>query len=253
MFFFLIISIKNNERVASCGKEGFKICIKSEQYTLNSLKNNILYESFLSKRSLPPTNKVRLNNIFDIQEEEWKNTYCLPKTVNVDHKTKELQYKILNNYLNTNARLKRIKILDDDLCSFCNEEAETLEHLFLSCVHVRRFWNEFLGWYLQFSQTEINIDYRTVVLGWRTADPPLLENFILLTAKSFIFRSKINSNPPSLTYFKKVFISCYLKERYSCNKYHKKMSLMDKWSPLNIWLSQNISDTYKFCLLSYNL
>ena len=69
---------------------------------------------------------------------------------------------------------------------------------------MKKFWNEFLGWYLQFSQTEINIDYRTVVLGWRTADPPLLENFILLTAKSFIFRSKINSNPPSLIHFKKV-------------------------------------------------
>ena len=81
------ILIKNNDCVANCGKEGFKIYIKSEQYTLN----------FLSKSSLPPTNKVRLNNIFDIQEEEWKNTYCLPKTVNVDHKTKELQYKILNN------------------------------------------------------------------------------------------------------------------------------------------------------------
>ena len=158
----------------------------------------------------------------------------------------------LNNYLNTNARLKRIKILDDDLCSFCNEEAETLEHLFLSCAHVRKFWNDFLGWYLQFSQTEINIDYRTVVLGWRTADPPLLENFILLTAKSFIFRSKINLNPPSLIHFKKVLISCYLGERYSCIKYNKKMSLMDKWSPLNIWLSQNISGTYKSCLLSYN-
>ena len=200
-----------------------------------------------------PQIRFRLNNIFDIQEEEWKNIYCLPKTVNVDHKTKELQHKILNNYLNTNARLKRIKILDDDLCSFCNEEAETLEHLFLSCALVKKFWNEFLGWYLQFSQTEINIDYRTVVLGWRTADPPLLENFILLTAKSFIFRSKINSNPPSLIHFKKVLISCYLRERYSCIKYNKKMSLMDKWSPLNIWLSQNISGTYKSCLLSYNL
>ena len=86
------ILIKSNDCVASCGKEGFKICIKSEQYNLNSLKNNILYESFLSKRSLPPTNKVRLN-IFDIREEEMKNIYCLPKTVNVDHKTKELQYK----------------------------------------------------------------------------------------------------------------------------------------------------------------
>ena len=237
------ILVKNNDCVANCGKEGFKICIKSEQYTLN----------FLSKSSLPPTNKARLNNIFDIQEEEWKNTYCLPKTVNVDHKTKELRYKILNNYLNTNARLKRIKILDDDLCSFCNEEAETLEHLFLSCAHVRKFWNEFLGWYLQFSQTEINIGYRTVVLGWRTADPPLLENFILLTAKSFIFRSKINSNPPSLTRFQKVLISYYLRKRYSCIKYNKKMCLMDKWSPLNIWLSQNISGTRKSCLLSYNL
>ena len=50
------------------------------------------------------------------------------------------------------------------------------------------------------------------MLGWRSADPPLLENFIWLTVKSFIFRSKINSNPPSLFHFKKVPNPCYLWE-----------------------------------------
>ena len=153
------ILFKNNDCVANCGKEGFKICIKSEQYTLNSLKNNILSPSSAKDRYLP---QIRFASTTSLTFKKRNGkTYCLPKTVNVDHKTKELQYKILNNYLNTNARLKRIKILDDDLCSFCNEEAETLEHLFLSCAHVRKFWNEFLGWYLQFSQTEINIDYRS--------------------------------------------------------------------------------------------
>ena len=62
-------------------------------------------------------------------------------------KTQELQYGILNNYLNTNVRLKKLEVIDDDTCSFCKQAPETREHLLITCKHVQKFWKDLLGWY----------------------------------------------------------------------------------------------------------
>lgn len=105
---------------------------------------------------------------------------------NVNQKTQKLQYRILNNYLNSNDRLKKLGVIDNDSCSFCKQEPETLEHLFATCRHIQKFWKDLLGWYQQFSKEIITINQRTIMLGWRTVDPPVLENYILLTAKSFV-------------------------------------------------------------------
>ena len=78
--------------------------------------------------------------------------------------TQELQYRILNNYLNTNVRLSKFGITDDDSCFFCNQVPETLEHLFI-CTHVQKFWKDLLERYQQFSRKIININLRTIILS----------------------------------------------------------------------------------------
>ena len=40
-----------------------------------------------------------------------KNIYCLPRKTNVNKKTQELPYRILNNYLNTKVRLKKLEVI----------------------------------------------------------------------------------------------------------------------------------------------
>ena len=143
-------------------------------------------------------------------------------------KTQELQYRILNNYLNTNVRLKKFGIIDDDSCSFCKQLPETLEHLFITCKYVQKFWKDLFGWYQQFSKEVININLRTIVFGWSTADPPILENYILLSAKYFIYRCKISCTLPTAEHYKKVLISCFLVESFCYFKYNKKESFLNK-------------------------
>jgi hypothetical protein len=43
-------------------------------------------------------------------------------------KAKWLQYRILHKILPVKYFLKKIKILDNDECSFCNSESKTIEH-----------------------------------------------------------------------------------------------------------------------------
>ena len=44
---------------------------------------------------------------------------------------------------------KKIKLIDNDRCSFCQKEEETLTHLFWSCTVTSVFWKEFKNWLLK--------------------------------------------------------------------------------------------------------
>ena len=40
-----------------------------------------------------------------------------------------------------NEALHNWKLIDSNLCSFCQNKADTTEHLFLKCPHVITMWN----------------------------------------------------------------------------------------------------------------
>ena len=190
----------------TCGSAFFYL-YNIEKFNLKSLKTKIINECFISKTTLPPTSKEGLTSKFEVLDEEWKYIYCLPRKTNVNKKTQEFHNRILNNYLNTNVRLKKLEVINDDTCSFCKQASETLEHLLITCKHAQKFWKDLLGWYQQFSKEEISVNLRTIVLGWRTVDQPILDSYILLSAKSFIYKCKISCKLPTLEYFLKVLVS----------------------------------------------
>ena len=65
---------------------------------------------------------------------DWKAIYKLPFKVAMDTKTRLFQYKILNKYLPTNSFLYKVGLKPSALCAFCDEESETLTHLFIYCM-----------------------------------------------------------------------------------------------------------------------
>ena len=52
---------------------------------------------------------------------------------------KYFHFKIVNRIISTNVFLERIGAIDDDSCSFCHGELETLVHLFWQCPNVQDF------------------------------------------------------------------------------------------------------------------
>ena len=36
--------------------------------------------------------------------------------------------------------------MENDLCAFCKKDSETVLHLFCSCIHVRKFWDDISSW-----------------------------------------------------------------------------------------------------------
>ena len=52
--------------------------------------------------------------------------------VTTDSNVQWLQYRILHRLLPVKSYLKKIKIVNNDTCSFCNNEVETIENVFTS-------------------------------------------------------------------------------------------------------------------------
>ena len=60
----------------------------------------------------------------------WKDVYILSCIVTINTRFRVFQYKVLKNALYLNKHLYIFKLRDTELCSFCNQEDETIIHLF---------------------------------------------------------------------------------------------------------------------------
>ena len=68
--------------------------------------------------------------------------FALPHKVAYEPYVKVFQYRILNLILYTNKKLFKIVYIEHDKCSFCDNESETLDHLFY-CFILNMFWTNF--------------------------------------------------------------------------------------------------------------
>ena len=58
-----------------------------------------------------------------------------------------------------------MKIADSPLCTFCRQEDETIEHIFLSCKYSKRLWKNVKDW-VNKEQDLPNLSPNNVVIGF---------------------------------------------------------------------------------------
>ena len=89
----------------------------------------------MSLRNTVPTSKKYFENVFPSLSLSftWKDVYILPRIVTINTRLQVFQYKVLNNVLYLNKHLYIFKLSDTKLCSFCNQEDETVIPLFANC------------------------------------------------------------------------------------------------------------------------
>ncbi|KAK6188618.1 hypothetical protein SNE40_004759 [Patella caerulea] len=67
----------------------------------------------------------------EINDETWKKIFMIPWKCTAETKFIEFQYKMVNRILTTQTVLFKIKIKENNLCSFCEQVPETLEFVLL--------------------------------------------------------------------------------------------------------------------------
>ena len=83
--------------------------------------------------------------IFDVPI-PWHMVYELTRKTTPDSKLWIFKFKLLYKILAANRMLHKWGIQSSQLCTFCCEEAESLDNLFWYCPYVARFWSQVQEW-----------------------------------------------------------------------------------------------------------
>jgi hypothetical protein len=162
--------------------------------------NKLLYLTHL-KHNTKTINKSenKWNNIYE--NLEWPLIYMNPFRSTIDTKLRAFQYKFIKCILPANDFLLKCKIVNSSLCDLCNMHTETIMHLFWECPVSQAFWSD-VSRFLHNNNIEIQLDYKMIALGLISqAKINNITNFILITAKYFLYHCKLNKSKPIMAHF----------------------------------------------------
>ena len=158
--------------------------------------NRLAYEKLVSaKQSSPRKSQEKWCVDCSLQCSktiDWQMVYKLPFCSTKATKLIIFQFKLLHRRLATNDFLNKIGIRENDICTFCTTEKESLFHLFWSCSETSCFWQGFMKWLAE-NQIKLksNIFTPDIIIGLRS---DTLSNtkqyFYFLAARYYIWSCK---------------------------------------------------------------
>ncbi len=161
-----------------------------------------------------------------------KLIYLKPFRTTPDTKLRWFQFRILHNIIAANSFLAKIRVSSSDKCGFCNNETETIPHLFWHCSHVQNFWKLFSEMLKEKCphSCNLNLNLELVIFGVKDnfiSDETL--DLILLLAKFYVYKCKLAKNISSLIHFKRILQDRYYIEK---NRYYARsenLKFYQKW------------------------
>ena len=192
----------------------------------NVSSNNSLMQKIIS---CPSGAKSFYDALCDKSEPSFCNKWNEKLNINVNWKTafdniskmKEIklrwfQLRIMNRIIGTNVTLKAMKIRIDDLCTFCNEETETIEHLFTECMFSIQFWNNVKTLLVENNivQNDFVLDQKCILFGISEYLTSKALLYFIQVAKYFIYKSRCEECIPIFETFK-----VYFKKKFQIIRY----------------------------------
>ena len=122
-----------------------------------------------------------------------------------------------------------MKIADSPLCTFCSQEDETIEHIFLSYEYSKRLWKNVKDW-VNKEQDLPNLSSKNVVIGFvEDNSGSVVKNLLLLLYKRYICNNRISKSTLCFDGFK-MFVKCVMKIEEKIALRNKRLSQhFQKW------------------------
>ena len=126
--------------------------------------------------------------------------------------------RIVHRILGTNVILKHMGITQNENCSFCAREKDCIEHIFWRCNISRSFWDRLVDLVNVKCQNAVNfrLSEKLVILGIdKTIKIDCVFAFILVLAKQYLYKCKLDKNVPNLNVFRRKLLFRYEVEKYN--------------------------------------
>ena len=186
----------NKKKFGSKFQYARPVCPLHLQILIKSKKGcQDFYKLFLADAIEEPTAKTKWEALIDLTNPEfWKTIYKVCFKSTVDNDLKWFQCKVINNILATKHYLHKVKLSENDRCSFCNSCPENVSHLLSQCEKTKELWKNIEYWISIRTGIIIRFTETMRILGYTKYDENFWPiNFILIKARYYIYScSKAN-------------------------------------------------------------
>ena len=132
---------------------------------------------------------------------DWKTVYRAPFLFTKITKLIVFQFKLLHRRLATNIFLTKINLKDNEQCTFCQNDRETLIHLFWTCDVSSLFWQGFKQWGIIRGELPNIINLSpSLILGLKPNKNKSI-NFYFLIARFFNWTCEMRNISPKIENF----------------------------------------------------
>ena len=153
----------------------------------------------LIKKTITPKAQIKFSKLgLGNSPNQWKKHYSLTQTITTDTTLIWYQYQILHRILATKELLYKMKYVDSDLCDFCNQDTETIEHLLYECDIVKVLWRDTERWIKNTTGQNTTFTKNTIIFGMENDKDNTVPNWLILNIKYEIFKSKQQKRKPNI-------------------------------------------------------
>ena len=161
---------------------------------------------------------------------DWRSYCLLPFISTVDVNMRWFQYKLLHRILYMKDFLFKLKLTEDNYCTFCKNEEETVTHVFCNCQFITRIWSRFERWIEDKTGEHIVLTDQHKLFGFKGSNNSAL-NCILIIIRQKIYSAKLRNILPSFSLIEVSIKDYYKKEHFiACINNCKVTEFLNKWS-----------------------
>ncbi len=213
---------------APSGQEGIS---NYEKYIAKSWDSKYFYSMFIENTAVLPNLSAKWEALLHtpINEETLCNTFQTIKIISLSTKLRSFLYRLLHFAVMTNDKLYAWKVVDSELCTFCNVEPETYEHLFWSCPAAKQIWNQIESWCKDKANRNIVTTFKKVMLCKLSTNTFDCINTICLITLQYIYGSRCLKKLPSFAQLKCTILDEQRVEKYIAIKNNKLRKHFGKW------------------------
>ena len=127
----------------------------------------------------------------DFEVEELSDAFEEIYGITNQAKYRSFQYRFLHRTIMLNEILKKFQLVATEMCTYCNEEKETLFHFFWKCPYAKKVWTWVEDIVKEINQNqEYKFDYVSISICKTTTANFHIANFIVLVAKQAMYAAR---------------------------------------------------------------
>jgi hypothetical protein len=205
--------------------------IKAIKCITQDLRGSKLFYDVLIGKACLPNACTNWQKIITQTPLEWPKIFNAVTKIQ-EVKLKWFQIKINNRNLVTNSVLKEMGIVANNRCNFCKTEKDSIYHYLWQCEYVKTFWAEFENFLKNKCDHCIRLKLSDILVLFGIDNNVRTDqgfDFILLRAKFFVYKCRINNVKPNFNIFLKELEYLYKIDEYIYRISMQQSKFILKW------------------------